>query len=286
MVPVMRSFEPESMPLHVPETALQRTRGAGRVALRSDGVRTVLDRLYQEGAAKIRLPRGHDTPRPEVCLINTAGGHTGGDRFDWAVTAGAETQAVVTTPACEKIYRAIGGEPARIENRVHVKAGARLDWLPQETILFDGGALSRTLDVELAGDAVFLALEAVVFGRRAMGETVVAGRFHDRWRVRREGRLVFADDFAIHGPIAERLDRPAVADGGRAMATLLLVAADAERYVDRVRDGLGTHAGASAADGKLLARIVADDMYSLRHQVGVALEIVMDARGLPKMWAT
>jgi len=285
MVHGMRLSSPETVLPHSPRTDLQRTSGVGRVAIKHDGARTVLDRLYQDGSAKVRLPKNHDTSAVEACLINSAGGLTGGDRFDWEVTVGAGAQAVVTTPACEKIFRTIGGEPALIDNRIEIQSGARLDWLPQETILYNGGALRRRLEVDLAADAAFLGVEAIVFGRHAMGEAVSEGSFHDRWRIRREGRLAFAEDFRIGGPVRDLLAHPAIAKGGRAMATMVLMAEDAERHLDRVREGKGDRAGASASHGKLLARIVADDMYSLRQQVGVALEIVTDAQGLPKIWA-
>ncbi len=104
------------------------------------------------------------------------------------------TETIVTTQACERIYKSTG-DTGRQESVIRVGAGASLFWLPQETILFDGGRLRRGLDVSLEADARFLGLETLVFGREAMGETVASAFFHDRWRIRgADGDLVHADD--------------------------------------------------------------------------------------------
>ena len=112
----------------------------------------------------------------------------------------------MATPAAEKIYRS-DGALAEFAVNLTLGAKARLDWLPQETILFNEARLSRTLHVELAPDAELLAVEAVLFGRAAMGDHFTHGNFHDRWRIRRDGRLLFADDLRFHGDIAARMAR-------------------------------------------------------------------------------
>ena len=199
---------------------MQRAHGQANVSFRSRDGRTCLDRLFQEGCAKLRFPRPLGTDDPQAIIINTAGGLTGGDRFGTEVTLAAGAAACVTTQACERIYRSTGAD-AVVTNRLRLAAGAKLAWLPQETILFDGGHLSRSLDVDLADDAELVAVEAVLFGRQAMGETLHSGRLHDRWRIRRDGRLIFADDLRVEGDIAARLaSQPAMA-GCPAMATVL-----------------------------------------------------------------
>jgi urease accessory protein len=260
----------------------QRTDGSARVAFRRSRAATTLEHLYQEGAPKIRLPR--TTKRAEAILINTAGGLTGGDRLAWRIDAHIGTEALITTQTCEKIYRSLDGQPAVVETHISVGPGARLDWLPQETILFNRSALRRSLDAELATDASLLAVEAVIFGRHAMGENVSQAWFHDRWRIRRAGRLVFADDLRFEGPVSSLLTRPAVAGGGRACATILYVATDTEPCADRLRKAVPDIA-ASAFDGKLLARVIAGDAYRLRQVLVPALELLSIGRELPKAWA-
>jgi urease accessory protein len=258
----------------------QRAFGRGRIAVRAAGGVTRLDRLYQEGAAKLRLPRQRGAAL-EAVMINSAGGMTGGDRFSWTVEAGPGTHAVLTTQACERIYRA-SADAARVEAKLTLEAGARVDWLPQETILFDGSALTRGITADLAEDAGLLLCEAVILGRHAMGETFTRGLFHDRWRIRRAGRLVFADDLKLDGDIPHLVRQPALLDGAGAFATLLLADPDAESRIDAVRGAIGELGGASAFDGKLLARLTAPDGLRLRRTLILAL-IALGAKP-PAVW--
>lgn len=272
-------------PASLPELpTLQRARGCGRISARGEGDATRLDRLYQEGCAKIRLPRDARAEGLEAVLINSSGGLTGGDRLDWEAEAGAGARLTLTTQACEKIYRARDGSACQ-RTSLAVGGNARLDWLPQETILFDGAALSRTLEADLDADAALLAVEAVVLGRKAMGETVRSGSLADRWRIRREGRLVFADDLRLDGPIAAVVEQAPVLGGGAAFASVLLVSDDAERFVEPVRAALGPAGGASAFDGRLFARVVAPDGFALRRVLVPALEALRDGASLPRVWS-
>ncbi len=262
---------------------LQRAVGLGRVVAKRDGGNTRLDRLYQDGCAKIRLPRDHAATSLEAVLINSSGGLTGGDRMSWRAEAGPGAALTLTTQACEKVYRARDGR-AQVEVALTGGAGARLDWLPQETILFNGAALSRQLTADLAADARLLTLEAVVLGRTAMGESVRQGELRDRWRIRREGKLVFADDLALTGPIADAAQVAPVLGGARAFASLLLVAEDAQRFLEPLRRALGQAGGASAFDGKLFCRIVAADGMALRRVLLPALAVLRDGRPCPRVW--
>lgn len=264
---------------------LQRARGSGRIAVRAEGGVTRLARLYQDGCGKIRLPRDARAEGLEAVLINSSGGLTGGDRMDWAAEVGDGARLTLSTQACEKVYRARDGV-AEQRAALTVGAGARLDWLPQETILFDGGALSRRLEADLAEDARLLCVEAVILGRTAMDETVRSGALHDRWRIRREGRLVFADDLRLDGAIAEIAAKAPMLAGARAFASLLLLADDAEALLGPLRAALGPTGGASAFDGKLFARVAAPDGFALRQALLPALEILRDGAPLPRVWRT
>ncbi len=267
--------------------AARRVAGTARLACGEIDGRTRLRRLYQDGSAKIRMPAVNGDPL-EAVLINTAGGLTGGDRLAWEVDVGAGAAAVITTQACEKVYRASSGH-AGVRVGLNVGEGAWIAWLPQETIVFDRSAFARTLDVDLAPGAEALLLEATVFGRLAMGERTTHGRFHDRWRVRRRGELIHAEDFRIGPDIAATLGRPAVADGAAAVATVLLVSPRAEDLLDRVRGIVGDDGGVSAwsvgGSGKLLARLRAGDGYSLRKRLVPLVELLNGRAGLPKLWS-
>ena len=252
----------------------------------------MLRTLFQEGAAKIRLPRKPGETGLEAVLINTAGGLTGGDALRWDVEAGEETELALTTQACEKVYRASEGT-ARADVRLDIGEGARVAWLPQETILFDGASLTRSLNVDMAASATLLAVEAAVFGRTARGETVRDLLFRDRWRIRAEGRLIHGEDQRIDGDALDILARSATAAGGSAVATVLLAGGQAVDRVDAARRLLGAFADVSsgvsawkiAGTGKLLARLVARDDYALRKALVPLLTLLNGEAPVPKIWS-
>jgi urease accessory protein len=270
-------------PTDVRPVRLQRAEGRASIGFRLKAGTTRLKRLFQEGCAKVRLPKPLTGPAPEAVLINTAGGLTGGDRFAAEVDLAEGASAVITTQACERIYRSTG-EAAAVSSRLTVAAGANLAWLPQETILFDRAKLSRRLEADLEGDARLLAVEAVLFGRTAMGEVVRHGTLRDRWRIRRDGRLIFADDLRLEGEVAERLLRPAVLGGHVAMATVLLADIEAGRFLDPVRAAIGEDGGVSAWQDKLVIRLCADSGLHLRRRLEPVLSILLDGQELPKVW--
>lgn len=267
--------------------ASQRVNGVGGLTVHFKDGRSRISRLYQEGAAKIRMPQVARDPL-EAILINTSGGLTGGDRLRWDVELQEGASAVITTQACERIYRSGGGD-ARIATRIKAAKGTRLAWLPQETILFNRSALSRGLDVEMEEGADVLLVEATVFGRLAMGEAVEQASFSDRWRVRLGGRLVHAEEFRLGPDIAAELRARAVADGGLAVATVLLVSDQAERQLGAARAIIGEEGGASiwqvGGASKLMARLYAPDSYALRKRLVPLLALLNGKAGLPKVWS-
>ncbi|MGY2993071.1 urease accessory protein UreD [Mesorhizobium sp. URHB0026] len=265
----------------------QRAAGKAQLGCASIDGRTRLRRLYQDGSAKIRLPYVSAGPL-EAVLINTAGGLTGGDRLGWEVDVGPHASAGITTQACEKVYRA-ASDHAEVRVRLTVGENGSIAWLPQETIVFDRAAFVRTLDVELAAWAEALLLEATVFGRQAMGERAAQGTFRDRWRIRREGTLIHAEDFRIGPDIADIMARPAISNGAIAVATLLLVSPRAEALLDQAREIIGARGGASVwtvkTSGKLLARLYAEDGYQLRQRLVPLVGLLNGKAGLPKLWS-
>lgn len=283
MLPSSPAPQAEAAPAARP----QRASGAVSLALKAPelaGGRTRPDRIYQEGCAKVRLVKGPiGATEAEPILINSSGGLTGGDRFTVDLTLGPGAEAMVSTQACERIYRAAAGEVA-IRNRIRLEAGARLAWLPQETILFDGAALARSLEADLAPDCEFLAVEAILFGRKAMGETLGRAFLRDRWRIRQGGRLIHAEDLRLEGPVSEILARPSVLGGGAALATIVYLGPKAEALLDPLREVLGPQGGASFWGGRLLARLSAPDGLTLRRRLEPALKLLRRGRPISQLW--
>jgi len=267
---------------NVQDNVFAANRSAGRIALSVAAQSGVTRRrqVYEDGPLRVRFPNASGSAL-EAMIVNTAGGIAGGDRHDLDIGVGEGATLGVTTAAAEKVYRALG-PGAEIAVKLAVGAGARLTWLPQETILFDRARLTRRIEVELAPDATLLMAEAVVFGRSAMGEAVTEGAFTDRWRVRRDGRLMFAETVRFDGAIARMLAEPAVAGGGVAIATVLAVPGD-QAMVERVRaQTFCGEVGISAWNGLAVARLCAKDDAGLRRD----LTAVITALGgtLPRLW--
>lgn len=259
-------------------------RAVGHVALSVKSVagKTRRDEVHEAGSLRVRCP-GAPAQELEAILINTAGGIAGGDRFDLRIAAGQGASLVVTTAAAEKIYRTLGPD-SLIDVRLEVAAGATLTWLPQETILFNHARLARSIEVDLAGDARLFLAEAIVFGRAGMGEAVEDGSLFDRWRVWRDGRLIYAEGVRLDGPIAQRLGETAVAKGGIAFATVLIVPGNDEtvQAVRSWQDQFTGEVGASAWNGLAAVRLCARDGAALRHDL---VHVMTAMRGdLPRIW--
>jgi urease accessory protein len=265
---------------------LQRASGDLHVSFRRRGDATVLDDLRQVGCLKARFPRVEPTAWTTAVTLNTSGGVAGGDRLRAAFEIAPGARATITAQAAERFYRALpGSEPAQVRTRIMVDSGAIAEWLPQETLLFDRCVVDRRLEVELAIDGSFLGVEALVFGRAAMGERVDYARLRDLIRIRRCGRLLMQDTVRLDGEVDAVLRRPAIANGALAVATVVHVAPDAEAHLDDVRAVLPPQGGASAWNGFLLARILAPASGTLRHMLIAVLGAIRGSRPLPRAWS-
>jgi len=235
--------------------------------------------LEQRDPLKILFPDPLGEHQPVAVLVNTGGGVVGGDRLETAIDVGAGAAALVVGQAAEKVYRSWGPD-SEIANTLLVGTGARLEWFPQETILFDRARLDRRLDVSLSDDAAFLGGEIVVFARRARGETMTGGSLRDRWTVRCNGRRIWADAFAADPLDDAFLDRPALLGGARAAATMLCVCGAPARALEIARGQAGVSCG--LVGDVLIARFLDADVPALRERyLGLWLALRSGVFGLP-----
>ncbi|MGI9363665.1 MAG: urease accessory protein UreD [Rhizobiaceae bacterium] len=265
----------------------QRARGEARLAVSARDGQSHIERLYQSGCAKIRMPRsGHSNPghrHLESVMINSSGGLTGGDRLDWCFDVAGAASLTVTSQACERVYKSVSGTA---ESTVELRIGphGRLAWLPQETILFDRGNFTRSIRADLDESSEGLFVEPIIFGRRAMGEQVISGALHDSWRIYRGSQLLHGEEFKLSGSIADHIKSTFVTNGCEAMATLLMVSPRSEGYLAQVRGLIDDCDGASAWNGKLLARLIATDGYMLRKKLVPLIRLLNFEASLPKIW--
>jgi len=272
-----------------PPIPLQRLRGSARVCF--TGRENRLTDLYQTNPCRVFLPR-RPGGKVEAVLLNTAGGITDGDELDYAVCTADGAHVVVTTQAAEKIYRS-RGDDCLVRNQLQVINGAFLEWLPQETILFDGAVLTRKIDIRVDTDSRLLAMDWLILGRLARGEHLRQAAIHDQWRLRRDSQLIWADDFRLNGDVEALRHRRSLLDGAHAIATIIYVAPDAPDLLETARRALRKavcRAGVSERTGQLICRFLGPDDISLRRDVEAFLATFRAAlyghpAPLPRVWA-
>ncbi|MFN3233616.1 MAG: urease accessory protein UreD [Alphaproteobacteria bacterium] len=270
---------------------MQRASGVARVGFScAKGTIRVSD-LYQSSPCRVLMPRVDGRDHAETVFINTAGGVAGGDQLDYALSASDGATVLATTQASEKIYSAIDRD-ARVSMSLSVGAGSTLEWLPQQTIAFDGARLRRKTHIDVEGDGRLLALDWLVMGRLARGEVMKSGSVKDEWTVRRNGRLAWVDALRFTGDLEGLTDMAAVLSGNRALATLVYVGDDAGDHIDLARNlaqSCGCVAGATSVRGILVARFLASDGLTLLNSVGAFLDpFRQELSGLslwpPRLW--
>jgi len=271
---------------------LQRAEGSVRIVLSgSEKGNRIMD-VFQRSPMRILFPRTDGGPAEEAVLVNTAGGIAGGDRLECDVTALADASIAVTSQAAEKVYRALN-EPARIATRLKACAAAKLAWLPQETILFNWARLSRATEIELSSRAELLALEWFVLGRAAHGEKLAGGHITDSWRVKKDGRLIWADSFRATEKVFAHLGRKALLSDCKAIGTLIYFGPNLDARLELVRDialSLECQCAGTSVGGLIIVRFAARVASDLRLALGSFLQQFSRELGpgpfhVPKMWS-
>jgi len=274
---------------------LERSSGTADISFKLHTGKTVLGDLYQEGCGKIRLCRKEPGLPLEAIIINTTGGFTDGDSFTTNISWQDSTCAIATTQAAERFYKTLDGK-ASLKTHLSIAADACGLWLPQETIMFDDAAYEKNTTIELKSNAAMVAVESSVFGRKAMNETVKSGSFRETWQVRHDDRLIFADSFALADNIDDFLAKPALANGARAISTIMCTGKDPADLREAALASIASSNGGGAATclGPLVViRLLAKTSYELRQTSGPLLEkligmVAIDhsqKATLPRVWA-
>jgi urease accessory protein len=271
---------------------LQRANGVGRVVLGSFGGGTRIKDLFQRSPIRIMFPGSGVGTLEEAVLINTAGGIAGGDRLEYGITALANASIAVTSQAAEKVYRALD-EPSRITTKLSAHGLAKLAWLPQETIVFNRASTNRQTEIEISSGSELLALEWLVLGRAAHGEEVVGGCIIDSWRVKRDGRLVWADTFRATDDLFSHLHRTALLSDCKAIGTLIYFGPQVDARLEGLREMTlrsGCQCAATLVAGLVIVRFAARLSSDLRWAVRGALQQFSRELGggpfrVPRMWS-
>ncbi|MBK5304677.1 MULTISPECIES: urease accessory protein UreD [Gammaproteobacteria] len=248
------------------------------VQRRHKGPLRVQKHLYAEG--------------PEVCqhiIVHPPGGIAGGDRLDISASVGTDAWAQITSPGAAKWYRA--GGPAYQKLDLHVAAGATLEWLPQETIIFSDAQAELSTSIDLEGDARLFYWDVVALGRPASGERFDLGHFQAHLDIRRDGQLLWHERQRIVGNDG-LLDSPIGLDGQPVFATLLVTGEIDSELLEKCRSLSNDVRGdLTQLPGLLVARCLASeallargwliDLWRLLRPALLGREAVP-----PRIWAT
>ena len=269
---------------------MQRARGHGEIFVKRSGAQNRLERLYQEGCARLRMPNHNKQDPIEAMMINTSGGLTDDDHLSWKFGVEDGAELTITSQACERIYKASRPMPAKIDVDITVGKGGSFAWLPQETIFFDQARLKRSIHVELAQDSEFLMVEPLMFGRPAMDEIVTSASLNDTWRIYHDEQLIHAENQKIDGNIDQILKRDTVTSGDLATAFILYIGPKAEAKFEQINQPNETNTGTSIwqlhdqKTHKLVVRMSAATSYELRKSLIPIINILNDKNTLPKVW--
>jgi urease accessory protein len=265
------------------------TDGAAEIRFDRRNGATRLVQLYQRDPLRVLFPAPAAGDPPVAVIVTTSGGLVAGDRLDIRVELAAGAAAHVTASAAEKVYRSTE-RTTTIKQTLSIGPGAALEFLPPETILFDGARLRRETIIDLAPGSAFLGGDIVVFGRRAREERFTSGLLREVWELRRDSDLVWGDALQLEDDVGRIIDDPACFDGAAAFATMILSPPagdvrsllDCARVVQSAGATTGLRAGATAVSGLVIARWLAADAAVLRRAyTDLACHFRSAALGLP-----
>jgi len=158
--------------------------------------KTVLQSRSHHGPLLVQRPFYPEGAVCHIYIIHPPGGVVGGDELRMQIDAGPKSRAFLSTPGAAKWYRA-NGHRSRQQLRIRVAAGAALEWLPQETILFNAADVVFDTIIDLGADARYIGCEILCFGRTASGETFEQGQVQQSMMIRREGKPLWLEQGAL-----------------------------------------------------------------------------------------
>lgn len=270
----------------VSDDQLQRSHGAARLAFANRDNRNSIVERYASAPVRILTPSVQGGI-PEAVLANTSGGIAGGDTSHIDILVAQNAQALVTGQAAEKIYRSID-MPASIRTVIKIEDGSTLEYLPQESILFDGAKLNRAVNISLGARSCLLLSEMFVLGRWAMNEDFTRGIFLDRWSIDVAGQPIWREGLRIEGGLSSLSSSLGFANA-RALATIFYAGANAAEVLGLARDVIGPMGGATIVRGMLVVRMLGNEAGMLKQQLGEIISIIRaSALGrpaeVPRVW--
>lgn len=250
--------------------------------------KTILAKRSHKGPLTVQRPFYPEGGLCHVYILHPPGGVVAGDCLLIDVHAADDTEALVTTPAAGKFYRSDGKQASQTVS-IKVEAGAVVEWLPQETIVYQGARLCSTVDIELADDARFMAWEILALGRPAAGEGFESGEVLLNWQLHRNGQPIYLEKIRLD---AEAFSANWGLNSQSSCGTFFASPANQE-HLKAVRQLIGENKDLAVTliDDLLICRAVNDKTAQVRQffenvRALVRRDIVHRQPYAPRIWAT
>ncbi len=265
-----------------------------KLGFAAKGGQTLLARQERRGPLFVQKPFYPEGPRTcHTYIIHPPGGVVGGDQLGLDVTLGGGSEALITTPAAAKFYRSAGPAAAQI-NRLDVAADAVLEWLPQETIIYNGARVRMHTIVKLQAGARFVGWEMICLGLPACNQPFAVGGIDQRFEIWQEGRPLLIEPLRIgpHDPLLKSrwglAGQPVIGTLAASIDQPLLVDAIRQHMALQSTDGLFS---VTRVQGVTLCRFLGDNVYTGLNLFRRAWEVLRPAiKGsqvcAPRIWAT
>jgi len=257
----------------------------------SEVLRTILGHQH---VGPLRIQKALYPEGPGLChaiIVHPPGGIAGGDRLEVKLQSQARTQALVTTPSAAKWYGTDLPVPAT--QKIEIDLRGQLEWLPQESIVFDRARVTSELSIHVAETGAMLGWDHLIFGRRASGETFSTGCFTQSLRVKLSEQLVWHDRLALKGndPL---FSSPIGLRGHYAFATVWAILAEPQTWTETLLETVRTQSPQVAWSvlhpRLLVGRLLVEPLQLkglLAQAWGVLRPIVLNRSALaPRLWAT
>jgi urease accessory protein len=250
-----------------------------------DEGRTVLSEKHFDGPLVVQKPL---YPEGEgVChaiVVHPPAGIAGGDELELNARVEEKAHSLLTTPGAGKWYRSAG---PWARQRLRFDVAGTMEWLPRETIVFDGALAQLDCEIELRGGGRYLGWEVMCLGRTGAGERFAKGEIRIETKIARDGRLLWLERGRIEA--GGRLMRSAAGLGGRSVFGTLV--ATLERPAAQVVSKCRELVAVTCLPGLLVARYLGDSSEEAMEKFAQAWEVLRPAvtgrdAVRPRIWST
>ena len=267
--------------MNISQKKLEKSKGRLEIKIKNQN----LQKLYQQGSLKALMPDFHENLK-QLMLINTAGGITSGDEYNYEFEID-NSNLCISTQAAEKIYSGFDN-PANLKIKLNLSNNSSVFWLPKELILFNNCNLKRKINFNLSKDSNLILCENIIFGRTSMKEIFEKGYFSDFWNIYIDDKLIHTEAINTNSFEKKNLNSFSTLNNNSAIATIIIVGKKFLNNINSLSETLtnneNTTSNYSMWDNKLIVRLLSKDSYNLKFAIDKILSYFFEGSKIPKIW--